>query len=741
MDETMEYNAPVPGTLADLTEDQREQLITAVTQAEEQKKKVLEDLAQKIERKFIERAARRAIKENEWYECMKLYLGPLATGIGSTVTFETPFGKEAAPRKKEFNIVRTKCDTAISSCVSMQFSGGEKNWEVVPPTVATDGSGNPIPPEMLQEPAKAMDQAIADALEECGYMFECRKAIRDRVILGTGVLKGPLNCGEVVKKWLIEGSVAVPQIGYEIKPTIEHVPLQYFFPDDTVVDADDAEDAIQLRPMSPSKLRQLLKNPGFMAEVIEQVLLETPGEDYNLSRFNHMSLTNNQDLVDKNKYMVKEYHGPITKDELGALGISPSYESPSDVYYGEVWVVHGKVIRLDIPNLEGCFHIPYAACPWVEDPGSMMGIGLPLLIRDQQIVINAAYAMSLDNSSNSSGPQVVIDKTQIEPADGNWELRPGKIWYMTEYGQDVNKAIQFTNTPNVTDQLKSMMDLARGLAEEESGVPAIAAGMQSPQVTESPTGLAILQQASTTLLDYMSEMWDDRITEKVIRWMYDYLMQYSPRQDIKAALEINVRSSTEYRNKQLFLKDLEKVSVESGQNQNMGKWINQDALQKTRLSMMHLPPSSIIKTQEQVQQEEANKGPDPQMIELMLKEREVAAKEKKLQLDEMRLQFEATKEQERVKMEYQERMANAQVRAEEAQAQVTTAWLNYQTAMLTLAAKQNVDSAKIMAMLDTEASRAAVEKFKIGVDAANKAEDRKVMREEMKLAKTKGEGI
>jgi hypothetical protein len=349
--------------------------------------------------------------------------------------------------------------------------------------------------------------------------------------------------------------------------------------------------------------------------------------------------------------------------------------------------------------------------------------------------------MTLDNSSISSGPQFILNKQMIEPADGNWELAADKIWYLTEYATKAEDAVYFFVPPNTTQQLTDVLNMAKGMGDEESGIPLIAQGIQSPQVTDSPTGLALLQQASTTVLDYMSEAWDFNVTEKIVRWMYDWEMQYNPREEIKGVFSIKISSSTEYRNKQLYIKDLEKVSVESGQNPALGEWINQDALTRARLSMMHLPSTDIVKTQEQVDEARSQKGPDPRMMELMLKEREVAVQEQKVQLEYQKLDFENNNKQRREEMDHQERMLNAQVRDKEAEAQVMAKQYEFYTAMAQLASKENVETAKIMAQLNIKNLEDKTKKFLAGMDVSVKATDQKLTKREMDIKEKQGSGI
>ena len=264
---------------------------------------------------------------------------------------------------------------------------------------------------------------------------------------------------------------------------------------------------------------------------------------------------------------------------------------------------------------------------------------------------------------------------------------------MTDAGSTVDQAIQFFKTPNVTGDLIPVMQIAQAFAEEESGIPLITAGLQSPEAVDSATGQLVIQQASTTLLDFMSEEWDNCITRPVIEAWYAWNMQYNDKPEIKGQFEVDVRTSTQYKNKQLHIRDLEKLSVEAAQNPELAKWINMDSLTKKRLNLMNLPDKTIIKTDEEVAAEEEQRAQNPEpnvdLMEMELKAREIA-------LEEAKLQFESNQEQQRELWEHQERILAGQARFVEAQARVAVSQNEKETEILRLMQKNEEAAAKLL---------------------------------------------
>jgi hypothetical protein len=600
-----------------------------------------------------------------------------------------------------------------------------------------------------------MSDDIETQLDKCRYAFEVRKAIDDRIIYGTGILKGPVNTGKMTTQYLpgLDASVWSPKVTVEYAPVITRVNPWYFYPDDSVNDPQMMQNAIEIHPMSALELSLLRKHEGYEADAITTVLQTRPREYASEFFTEYMQLMENSPTMFKNKYCVIEYHGPVSLSDLRTYGLEPAYEVPEDQYFGEVWCVNGKVIRIELENIEGSYETPYAVSAWKPDPGSVFGFGHPLTMRDQQRVVTQSWHMILDNAAISSGPQAAIQKRFIQPADGEWEMEPRKIWHLTDPMMKVQDAIQFFFPPNVIQHIMPVLELSRQFSEEESGTPMLAAGMQSGQNSETATGALAHMQNSTTLLDLMSEQWDDQITQKIIRRMYAWNMLYGTNVEAKGNYVIDVRSSNEYKNKQLHVRDIERLSMETAQNPTIAKWINPDALIHLRLSMMSLPTQAVIRTPEEAeawekQQQEQAAQNDPNAIKAQIEMQKLALKEQEMQMDMAKFQSEQQIAMAKLQMEHetnqiknQVAMLEAQALQAEAQAMAITAQLNHETKMIELELKAQEMGLKY----STDASKTDASNqtavFLKGMDMQNKARELDIQEQEIKLKKQGKTGI
>lgn len=728
----------------DTTYNEEEEVVTPEVKVDNERVEILDGLARKIEETFEERAVARLPKESEWVDSLSLYNAPLADVSRSSITSDDPFGRKAAnKRRPEPNIIRTKCDTALANCVSMQFAAGEKNWDLFPPANTKD--------PQVTEACRLMEKEIEYQLDCTKYPFHARRAMEERVILGTGVLKGPVNTGKMkVKYERLSDGTWVPKVDDAKEPRVEYVSVWRFYPDMTVTEYEEGCDTIELHPMTSLELSQYRNHPGFDKEAIDEILYGDGDKKQKIkpSTYNdsYAKITpevwGRSPYLYKDRYQVLEYHGPVTYDDLCKLGLEPTYESPTMEYFGEVWVCCGKVIRMELENIEGYYETPYCVSHWKRDPTSPFGFGHPQLLADAQRVVTQSYHMILDNASLTSAPQVAMYRKYIQPVDGTYEMGPGKAWLLTDPTVNINNAIQFFNPTNVIGNIMPVLQLARQFAEEESATATFGTS-PSPQNQDSATGQLIMQHASTTLLDFFSEEWDDQVTEKLIRRMYAWNMQYNDKPEIKGNYSVDVKSSTEYKNKQMAVRDLERLSMEAAQNPEMAISVNMDELTRARLATMHLPSGRIVKSVEEVaaaRQQQANQ-PNPQMVELQIKMMEADMRKAELALKQAQLQFEMQQAQQREAWEHQEKMGSNKAREMEAQAQVLKARSEVQVEMIKLASKDKQFMAKLqndkeIASLDTHA-----QVFLKSMEEERKNEEVAAYNREIDLAATKGEGI
>lgn len=741
-------NMPVDAVVVAEIELSAEEMTRLQEEAEaidNERRQLLDGLAGSIEEKWRRASSDRNPKEEEWRRAMRLLLGNKSSYRGNTLQTENSQTNRVRP---DHNLVSEKCKIAEAQLWSQQFSGGDKNWDIKP-------SPRPdVEPALAASASRALESEIYDQLSATKYGPKARQAISDMVRLGTGILKGPVPS---LKPKRVYQSTQAPDGSLVAIPTYETIPAPevyrvdpwMFFPDTTVNDICDAEWAIEIHPMNKLQFAKLATSEGFFDDVIRE-LLQTGPDEYNAEYFSDVrAQTDSGENYLKHKFVVLEYNGPISVEQAGALGLEPTYDSLGNSYMGEVWVCNGRVIRASLEAIEGAYELPYMACVWEKDPNSPFGFGLPIEMEDAQRIHSATLHMILDNASISSGPILIVNKDYVEPSDGNWDIRPQMILNVTDSTlNDVSQVFKEFIPTNVTPALMPILQLASQWAQEESGINLIAGGMGGAQVGgDSATGMAILQQAATIVTDMKAESWDDYITQKLIDRMYHWNIQYNLRPEYaNFDFEVDVRSSTELRNKQIQIANLEKLSVEAAQNPELADHVDQNSLTRARITMMRLPEMGIIRTPEQVEQIKQERAqqeqpPDPNTVKLQIEQSRVEMERERLAFEREKFQFESTKQLQQLRLEEMVNLEQIEARKFDAQSRVLQAQTEREIAMLNLAARSEADRAKVMAQLEKQNMADETERFLAGIQAAEGASERALMREEMQLKARTGSGV
>lgn len=744
------------GNDSDLLRQIVEIQLEAMEAVEREREEFLNNLAKDIEGKLSSRMGRKGVKQNQMIESLRLSLGNLATY--EWVDPNNPFSEVDRNYTAKVNITRSKCEIAVAQTAAFQFAAGDKNWQLAPPQVidvdADDVQAFSQMQNMQLSPEQVagikmgmMEREMDHHLTITNYASECRKGMRDRVYLGTGVMKKPVNIGKLKKVYrkemTSEGRILrVPEFSPEFLPQVYRVNPLLFFPDDTVNNITDCEDSIEIHPKSKSQLKELIYLKGFDKEAIADAMKEAPKNYTTTPIVDQGAITGGSMSLLKDKYLVLEYHGPVSKGDLELMNKPITYETPDEFYYAEVWVLNGRVIRFELSNLEGCNTIPYCVSVWEPDPGSIFGFGVPMLIRDEQYSINDTFQMILDNAGISAGPQVIVDTTMIKPAEGGLECTPWKVWYTNEFGADTSKAMTFYMPPNAFEGLSQLLMMTKSIADEVSSISLMSQGLDLPTgAGDSATSMAIMNQNATSPLFFKAEQWDDDITKPLLEAVYDWEMQYNPKDEIKGSFTVDVRTPTQLLRGTQEQQKLERLSMEISQGSPMGEWVKMDGLVNARLRLMHLPAGGILKTPEEVEQERANAEPpppDPALIEAQAKMEANQIAMKRLELEAQKLQMEMHQKNEELKMTLAVQMETNRVREIEAKGSVLKSQLDFQSSMAQLASRSDADRARIIADLQSKQTTDQTNRFLAGTDVALKVRQQNLDQEELNYKKKTG---
>ena len=731
-----------------ISDEDKEQIIEGLMTEKANIEAQLANMGGTLESKFQEFSRRRTLKEREWVNALLQHDGRSYNYKGSKK--QQIFGTDSIQDKPVVNITRQKVNLAVARMRDIQFPlGGDYNFRILPhPDIdveLAEGSQDPNVQQTVQqvkqneyERSRRMQYLIQQQLVRAKYGNKARDAMRDWVLLGTAVLKGPCIDMDRIKSYTMESTSngrreAVLDYKVEQFPNVYRVDPKYFYPDPDALKPDELFEAVEIHPMTRTQLIELQHNSAFIKSQLREAINEEPEGISSINLLSELSILETDANLD-NRYIVKEYHGPLPKEYLARLGLidQDDADDPFEEFYGDVWFINGRVIRISLNPIEGMFQIPYYVVPWEWDDASLFGHGMAWMMRDAQRVAKSGWEMLLDNAGLSSGPQMVVHREMIEPADGRWEIEPHKIWYFTEYGGNVNEAFQFFNVPNNQQQIANVVEMAMQFGDLESESPMIQQNL-IPQANNTASGQAMMLTIGNVTLRDKSQLWDDYGTRPLITNQYHYNMQYHDDERVKGNFEIELAGATETVDAQLRAQEVERILSLAATNPEYSLHIKpgeafREIVAATRIGPRLLRSDEEVQMEiQRIQQEQANQPPDPETIRAQTAQMREQIRQQEVQMDSQYKQAELQLEQ----MKAQMALEQAQI---ESQAELLTTQLRTEMEMLKMAVDVEDKAAQREHSANIEALRESV---KIAVEQSRQ----EAKREEMELKRATGSGI
>ena len=552
----------------------------------------------RLKNQFSVNEAYRRPKELQWLEDLRAYKGLYDPSVQID-----PLNSKVYPK-----ITRSKVNIVLSRLHEMLFPDSDKNWEIMPtpePRIARDTvkqivmslvttdpqTGQPVIPtaadlqlaikKYAAETCAKMSSVIDDQLGEMDYPEETKKVLRSGLMYGTGIMKGPMINRRTKRKW--EPDSALPG-EYKEQAETEEVPFFSFtrlwdwYPDMSVVDLEKSEGSFERHLMTKHDLRQLLKRPDFYPEMIEQYLRDHPNGDYTpknwevdlqvieteagMGRGNtstaspsgtyDTSRSTNQQIG--KKYQVLEYWGYVDGSDLEACGLD--IKDVTLEYAANVWLLGSKPIMATL--YEGALD-KYKLFYYEKDETSIFGEGLARIMRHSQLAIAAGARMVLDNGAVCSGPQLEINLSLLTPGQDINAFYARKLWYREGKGIDSQyPALRSIEVNSHIPELLSIIDAFKQFGDEETTLPTWMIG----QMVNNETAQATSGRMATITISIKDVVKNfDSFTEKIMRDIYAWNMEFNPRTDIKGDYGVKARGVSSLVMKEIRMQALTQLTT------------------------------------------------------------------------------------------------------------------------------------------------------------------------------------
>ena len=398
--------------------------------------------------------------------------------------------------------------------------------------------------EKALKSAKRAEKRIDDWLKLTKWHSEFRRAIDDAARLGTGILKGPFP--KVHKSVIVNEKDGATEVAIEneIVPGSKRIDPWNLYPDPQCGEnIHNGSYVFERDDITAKVLRELLGTPGALDDQIEQCLIEGPQKhDQTVDRGGTAPV---EPITEDTPYEIWYFHGLIDRDDMRAAGIAVRPDEEATVIPVSLTMVNSRVVRAAMnPISTGDF--PYDVMVWQARVGMPWGIGVSRQLRTPQRMITAGVRNTLENAGLSSGPQIVILKGKVEPADGNYTLYPRKVWYASPSANinDLKAAFMSVQIDCNQADLMAIIQFALRMAEDVTGLPMILQGQASPSTPNTLGGMQMLNNNASAVMRRLARQCDASIIEPHVGRYYEWLLEHGENPDEKQNFVVTARGSS-----------------------------------------------------------------------------------------------------------------------------------------------------------------------------------------------------
>ena len=480
---------------------------------------------------------------------------------------------------------------------SMDFLGGlQDKYEGTPLAEGPAKIGEPqINP--AQEAALNMEKEIHDQLTDTGAVNVLRTALFEQILLGTGVVKGPMLKNKRLHRWTKNDMGERTYTPSEVLcPEIEAVSCWDFFPDPSAVKSEDCEYVIQRHRMNRQQLRNLANYPYFNIEAIDNVIALGPNYE---DKYYEDTIRDDETEpnYNKNRYEVLEYWGIMDKSFIdGAGGLIDQDISSMDQLQVNVWVCGNEVIRF-VLNPFTPARIPFHVVPYEINPYQIFGTGVPENMEDAQLLMNGHMRMAIDNLALAGNLVFDVDEASLVPGQ-NMDIFPGKI-FRRQSGV-TGTAINGLKFPNTAPENIQMYQLSRQLADEETGIPSIMHGQTGVSGTgRTAAGLSMLMGGANLSMKTVIKNIDDYLLKPLGEAYFQWNMQFNDNSpDIIGDLEIKPRGTAAVMQKEVRSQRLTAL-LQTATNPMLAPFVKIPNLIRELAIAQDIDPDSLVNDENQ----------------------------------------------------------------------------------------------------------------------------------------------
>jgi len=455
------------------------------------------------------------------------------------------------------------CMVGLAKIVDPIF-GKDKHWEISrtpkPDSYLRDQfETEQLFLEEIERRADAMELEIADNLITMDYSNHIKKAALEGVLLGTGCVKGVSLGVKNKANW-----TQTPE-GFKylkrpvVMPLMSSPSVWNLYVSPNAVAVNEIDKIFERHIMTRQQLSALKQDPRFDSEKIDRLLETSRAGNYvELYHEKERKDITGETLTSFNsgEFDVYEFTGSLSGYELADSGFNESVNNLEN-YWVNLFFCNGITIANIKPisaqavengDLSGFDvyddqKIPYHFFRYHTMPYQFWGRGIAWTNRASQYGYNGAVRSSLDNAAWSAHPQREVNTSMLKEGQDPRIVYPGQTW-LREKGDPSQQAVKFFQPPDNSNSLMNLAAAFDRMSDTETMISKLTSGDSSNEINKTKGGMEMMLNVASISTELAVKNMEDGIIKPFIKSVFEFLMVFSDKEEIKGDFDIEVLISS-----------------------------------------------------------------------------------------------------------------------------------------------------------------------------------------------------
>ena len=450
------------------------------------------------------------------------------------------------------------CMVGLAKIVDPIF-GKDKHWEISrtpkPDSYLRDQFENEqLFLEEIERRADAMELEIADNLITMDYGNHIKKSALEGVLLGTGCVKG-VSLGVKNKSSWMQTSEGFKNVKRPVVvPLMSSPSVWNLYVSPNAVAVSEIDKIFERHIMTRQQLSLLKQDPRFDSEKIDRLLEQSRSGNYvELYHEKERKNITGESLTSFNsgEFDVYEFTGSLSGYELGDGGFNDDSINNLENYWVNLFFCNGITIAnikpvsaqaVESGDMSGFDiyedqKIPYHFFRYHTMPYQFWGRGIAWTNRASQYGFNGAVRASLDNSAWAAHPLREVNTSMLTKGFDHRIIYPGQSFPVERPIPGV-KAVEFYQPPDNSNSLMNLANAFDRMSDTETMISKLTSGDSSNEINKTKGGMEMMLNVSSISTELAVKNIEDGIIKPFIKSMFEFLMVFSDKEDIKGDFEI-----------------------------------------------------------------------------------------------------------------------------------------------------------------------------------------------------------